>query len=153
MKNNRLFLFAGSLLIPIVVMAGPRSFQQAKAIAEKQAALLGVTIDQKAMTKARKQGSKGEITLSQESYYVFPNANSKGFTIVSGDDRLPEIVGYSSQGSYDENNLPEGFVSFMKAYQNLYNRVNLGDAEALKILRKSRRGEIRKMHQQKLPLP
>lgn len=134
MKNNRLLLFAGSLLIPIVVMAGPRSFQQAKAIAEKQAALLGVTIDQKAMTKARKQGSKGEITLSQESYYVFPNANSKGFTIVSGDDRLPEIVGYSSQGSYDENNLPEGFVSFMKAYQNLYNRVNLGDAEALKNL-------------------
>ncbi len=134
MKNNRLLLFAGSLLIPMVVMAGPRSFQQAKAIAEKQAALLGVTIDQKAMTKARKQGSKGEITLSQESYYVFPNANSKGFTIVSGDDRLPEIVGYSSQGSYDENNLPEGFVSFMEAYQNLYNRVNLGDAEALKNL-------------------
>lgn len=134
MKNNRLLLFAGSLLIPMVVMAGPRSFLQAKAIAEKQAALLGVTIDQKAMTKARKQGSKGEITLSQESYYVFPNANSKGFTIVSGDDRLPEIVGYSSQGSYDENNLPEGFISFMKAYQNLYNKVNLGDAEALKNL-------------------
>lgn len=134
MKNNRLLLFAGSLLIPMVVMAGPRSFQQAKAIAEKQAALLGVTIDQKAMAKARKQGSKGEITLSQESYYVFPNANSKGFTIVSGDDRLPEIVGYSSQGSYDENNLPEGFVSFMEAYQNLYNKVNLGDAEALKNL-------------------
>lgn len=134
MKNNRLLLFAGSLLIPVVVMAGPRSFQQAKAIAEKQAALLGVTIDQKAMTKARKQGSKGEITFSQESYYVFPNANSKGFTIVSGDDRLPEIVGYSSQGSYDENNLPEGFVSFMEAYQNLYNKVNSGDAEALKNL-------------------
>lgn len=134
MKNNRLLLFAGSLLIPMVVMAGPRSFQQAKAIAEKQAALLGVTIDQKAMTKARKQGSKEEITLSQESYYVFPNANSKGFTIVSGDDRLPEIVGYSSQGSYDENNLPEGFISFMKAYQNLYNKVNLDDAEALKNL-------------------
>ena len=134
MKNNRLLLFAGSLLMPMVLMAGPRSFQQAKAIAEKQAALLGVTIDQKAMTKARKQGSKGEITLSQESYYVFPNADSKGFTIVSGDDRLPEIVGYSSQGSYDENNLPEGFVSFMKAYQNLYNKVNLGDAEALKNL-------------------
>lgn len=134
MKNNRLLLFAGSLLIPMVVMAGPRSFQQAKAIAEKQAALLGVTIDQKAMTKARKQGDKGKMNLSQQSYYVFPNANSKGFTIVLGDDRLPEIVGYSSQGSYDENNLPEGFISFMKAYQNLYNKVNLGDAEALKNL-------------------
>lgn len=134
MKNFRLLLFAGSLLVPMVLMAGPRSFQQAKAIAEKQAALLGVTIDQKAMVKARKQGSKGELTLSQESYYVFPNANSKGFTIVSGDDRLPEIVGYSSQGSYDENNLPEGFVSFMKAYQNLYNKVNMGDAETLKNL-------------------
>lgn len=134
MKNFRLLLFAGSLLVPMVLMAGPRSFQQAKAIAEKQAALLGVTIDQKAMAKARKQGSKGELTLSQESYYVFPNANSKGFTIVSGDDRLPEIVGYASQGSYDENNLPEGFVSFMKAYQNLYDKVNSGDAEALKNL-------------------
>lgn len=134
MKNNRLLLFAGSLLMPMVVMAGPRSFQQAKAIAEKQAALLGVTIDQKAMAKVRKQGDKGEMNLSQQSYYVFPNANSKGFTIVSGDDRLPEIVGYSSQGSYDENNLPEGFVSFMKAYQNLYNKVNLGDVEALKNL-------------------
>lgn len=134
MKNFRLLLFAGSLLVPMVLMAGPRSFQQAKAIAEKQAALLGVTIDQKAMAKVRKQGSKGDINLSQESYYVFPNVDSKGFTIVSGDDRLPEIVGYASQGSYDENNLPAGFVSFMKAYQNLYNKVNLGDAEALKNL-------------------
>ena len=114
MKNNRLLLFAGSLLMPMVVMAGPRSFQQAKAIAEKQAALLGVTIDQKAMAKVRKQGDKGKMNLSQQSYYVFPNANSKGFTIVSGDDRLPEIVGYSSQGSYDENNLPEGFISLIK---------------------------------------
>ena len=55
MKNNKLLLFAGSLLVPMMAMAGPRSFQQAKAIAQKQAAKIGAAIDEQAAAKARKR--------------------------------------------------------------------------------------------------
>ena len=61
MKNNKLLLFAGSLLVPMMAMAGPRSFQQAKAIAQKQAAKIGAAIDEQAAAKARKQGSGEKI--------------------------------------------------------------------------------------------
>lgn len=86
MKNNKLLLFAGSLLVPMMAMAGPRSFQQAKAIAQKQAAKIGAAIDEQAAAKSRKQGSGENLSLNSECYYVFPNAQGRGFTIVSGDD-------------------------------------------------------------------
>ena len=134
MKNNKLLLFAGSLLVPMMAMAGPRSFQQAKAIAEKQAAKIGVAIDEQAAAKARKQASGENLSLNSECYYVFPNAQGRGFTIVSGDDRMPEIVAYADKGSYDETQLSQGFVNLMKQYQEFCTRVELGDATALKNL-------------------
>lgn len=39
--------------------------------------------------------------------YVFNTANSRGFVVVSGDDRTDAILGYTLQGSYDDANVPE----------------------------------------------
>ena len=52
-------------------------------------------------------------------YYVF-NVNSdeyNGFVIVSGDDAAKPILGYSDNGSYDENNLAPAFVCWMECLQ------------------------------------
>jgi len=49
------------------------------------------------------------------SYYVFNvNENSNGgFVIIAGDDVVRPVLGYSDNGSYDENNLPPNFVYWM----------------------------------------
>ncbi|MBR5630615.1 MAG: thiol protease/hemagglutinin PrtT [Bacteroidales bacterium] len=42
-------------------------------------------------------------------YYVFNVSNGEGFVIVAGDDRVKPILAYSTTGSFDPNNMSEGF--------------------------------------------
>ncbi len=46
---------------------------------------------------------------STPSYYIC-NVENGGFVVVSGDDRFKEILGYSTNGTYDADNLPDGFA-------------------------------------------
>ena len=130
MRKVHLLLFILLVSLPSVLLAGPRSFQQALKIAERQAALLGITMDESAVSQAKSFGGKtsaGSTSDASSAYYVFPNGEDKGFTIVSGDDRLPEIVGYSDRGTFDSENLSANYVSFMKAYQEMVELMDKGD--------------------------
>jgi len=51
-------------------------------------------------------------------YYVFNIANDSGFVIVSADNSVIPILGYSLTGSYSINNQPPAFISWMKGYAN-----------------------------------
>ena len=102
--------------------AGPRSYLQAKAIAEKKAAEMGLQVVDDGTQGNLAKGMSGVVE-KQSPYYVFSNAEAKGFVIVSGDDRFPEIVGYSDQGTYDEAQLPDNFKSYMNAYQSMVEAV------------------------------
>lgn len=141
MKCIRLHLLLLTLLlISISAFAGSRSFRQAKQIAERQAALLGIVMDESAASQAKSFGFGDKTQKSQASgqetasYYVFPHGEGKGFTIVSGDDCLPEIVGYTDQGTYDEASLPESYKNFMKAYQEMVEALTKGDQATLRNL-------------------
>ena len=130
MRKGHLLLFIWLVCLPSALLAGPRSFQQALKIAERQAALLGITMDESAMSQAKSFGGKtsaGSTSDAPSAYYVFPNGEDKGFTIVSGDDRLPEIVGYSDRGTFDSENLSANYVSFMKAYQEMVELMDKGN--------------------------
>jgi len=51
-------------------------------------------------------------------YYVFNvGETGGGFVIVSGDDAVTPILGYSNNGNYDENNLPPNFAYWMNYLQ------------------------------------
>lgn len=141
LKIKRTALLAvGLTLFQVLAWAGPRSFQQAQAIAERQAALQGIIMDQQQVSKARKQyllnGSSSSETAT--SYYVFDNGADKGFTIVSGDNELPEIVGYSAHGNSEHLMKTEGCAAFLKAYQKFVAAFTQGDAKARKILAEQR---------------
>lgn len=141
LKIKRTALLAvGLTLFQVLAWAGPRSFQQAQAIAERQAALQGIIMDQQQVSKARKQyqqNSSGSAETAT-SYYVFDNGADKGFTIVSGDDELPEIVGYSAHGNSENLMKTEGCAAFLKAYQKFVAAFTQGDAKARKILAEQR---------------
>ena len=53
------------------ILAGPRSFSQAKAIAEKQAAKLGIQIDEDRSPACKAKSFGGETNSQTVSYYVF----------------------------------------------------------------------------------
>lgn len=132
MKKIFLLLFSLMLLLSVSAIAGPRSYQQAKAIAQRQAALLGIEMDAEVAASAKaapRMSVSSAVSPFATCYYVFANGEDKGFTIVSGDDRMPEVVGYSAQGTYDPDHLPANYVGFMKAYQETVEALLKGDAQ------------------------
>lgn len=119
----RRFVSLAAMLTAVVVtaMAAPRGVEQAREAALQQ------------MKKHRANRASGQVAATNggpqlvyskagknasPSYYVFSAGANRGFTIVSGDDRLPAIVGYTASGDFNANQLPTNFVSFMQAYQD-----------------------------------
>ena len=146
MKHFRLLAIGLSLIMQQAIWAGPRTYQQAQAIAERQAAQMGITISQQAKARSfsaattpasvfPKEDSNGSGTAA---YYVFPYGENKGFAIVSGDDQMPEIIAYSDKGTFDENNMPENCHNFLKAYKQMAEAVAKGDKHALKMMAQKR---------------
>ena len=62
-----------------------------------------------------------------EAYYVFTEANNNGFVIVSGDDRLNPIVGYSTNAVSGE--MPPALSVWLEEYSEYVNEVRAGKAK------------------------
>ncbi len=54
---------------------------------------------------------------SKASFYVFDRGESDGFVIVSGDDRLRDVLGYTTSGSFDWDSAPENMKWWLSQYQ------------------------------------
>jgi len=67
--------------------------------------------------------AKKNVLADEVCYYVFSSGSNLGYTIVSGDDRLPAIIGYTESGDYDNDRLPDNLKSFMQAYQDFAENV------------------------------
>lgn len=80
--------------------------QQAREAAAKFMQLKGKQID-----ATSQQGNKAPA--ADQPLYVFNAANDGGFVVVSGDDRTDAILGYTTQGSYDEDNLPPALKEWL----------------------------------------
>ncbi len=52
------------------------------------------------------------------AYYIFAGANNKGFIIVSADDVVTPILGYSAEGHIDIANQPPAFEKWMESNKN-----------------------------------
>lgn len=50
-------------------------------------------------------------------YYVFNFGDEKGFVIISGDLRAKEVLGYSTNGNFDMNNIPDNFKAWLSFYE------------------------------------
>ncbi|MDR1792541.1 MAG: C10 family peptidase [Bacteroidales bacterium] len=55
-------------------------------------------------------------------FYVF-NADNQGFVIVAGDDRVVPILGYSKEGYFDPNNVPENCRAWLDNYKAIIDYV------------------------------
>lgn len=106
--------------------SAPRTLNQAKAIAAKLAAQKGGSAK-----KAVRRALTCVQPIEQDApYYVFNHGDAQGFIIVSSDDLLPEIVGYTDSGEFDGGNMPEGLVAFMDAYKATAAAILAGDQDA-----------------------
>lgn len=54
---------------------------------------------------------------SVPAYYVFAGADNRGFIIISADDIVQPILGYSTESPININNLPPAFQKWMEGYK------------------------------------
>ena len=49
-------------------------------------------------------------------YYVFNRGRNAGYVLVAGDDRLPEVIGFSSTGSFDYASVPDNMKGMIRSW-------------------------------------
>lgn len=64
------------------------------------------------------QGPNSRSADSPAAYHVFNSTGKNGgFVIVSGDDRLGRVLGYSDRGEFSFEGAPDGLTALMKMYE------------------------------------
>ena len=122
-KSIILFVFC---LIATTIWAAPRNQQQALTEAKAFLSKRGIAKIEK-LSMSFRAPSKHK-TSNDASYYVFNMDDDKGFVIVSGDDRMPPILGYSDSGKFDTDNLPEHIKAWMESYADQLQLIENGKA-------------------------
>ncbi len=89
------------------LLAGPVDINRAKAFASQF-----IEVEEEAFRSAQNTPSE-----EAPAYYVFKGKASRGFVIVSGEDRLPLLIGYADDGVIDQNNLPIQLRTLLEQYR------------------------------------
>lgn len=114
---NLLLLF---LILAVPSFAGKVSKTEAQQIAQKF-----MTRQMHRSAKARFAAIPAKLRLSKSTdkefapFYVYNADNSQGFVIVSGDDAIGQIIGYSDTGSFEMENAPSNIVTMLQMFARL----------------------------------
>ena len=101
----------------VLLLALGYSSLQAKRITQWQAQQQAYSFWGKQMPQKAKAKSRTATTASpSDAYYVFNN-DAGGFVIIAGDDAVTPVLGYTSTGSFDAENLPDGLKDLLKSYE------------------------------------
>lgn len=101
----------------VLLLALGYSPLQAKRITQWQAQQQAYSFWGKQMPQKAKAKSRTATTASpSDAYYVFNN-DAGGFVIIAGDDAVTPVLGYTSTGSFDADNLPDGLKDLLKSYE------------------------------------
>ena len=103
--TKRYLLLIPCLLLSMAITAGKISEQQA--LQGAQRFMPGKKFEQP-------QLARGAERSVERSLYVFNVEANGGFVIVSGNDNTDAILGYSTEGNFDEGNLPDNVRAWME---------------------------------------
>ena len=107
MRNNRFLLVLSVLLYAGLVQAAPRTAEEAIAIAQRITARRAPACH--AVTAA-----SCHIIRSSDRWYAI-NAGSS-FVVVSADDTMPEVLGFSPNGALTEETMPPALKAWLDSY-------------------------------------
>ena len=116
-------LLVGSLLsfaMPLYLKAHVVTPKEAENIAQKYIKL---------PTKKATRGLSKQSGYSQNApYYIYNDAQNKGFVIVSGTTEMGEILAYSNENALDTTNLHPGLAQLLNSYKMAFKAINTNNA-------------------------
>lgn len=125
-RMKKYFAFLLSATAAMTANAEQISEQQAAAIASKY---MPETTTARKMARAK---SADNAAADTAPYYVFNFGDNQGFVVISGDDSLTELIGYSREGSFSTENMPQNLKSWFGAYADYVEKVQSGEATPIK---------------------
>ena len=138
--KQKLSLLVNLLLFAAVIQAAPVSKTEAQKKAQQ---FISGKI---AAARGTSTPSLQLATTDGDNYYVFNVTGQQGFVIVSGDDRAPEILGYSDEGQFDAANIPSNMKAWLQGYtdeiQELKNTPEVAGARSAAIRKAATRTSI-----------
>ncbi len=136
---KKCILCAVAMLMSGLLLAAPVKKDAAKM---KAAAVL----QQQAASVKGKKAPKRLLLESLEpegsAYYVFNDSNGAGFAIVAGDDRFGDVIGYSTENSFDEANMPNALRLMLKDYATVVKFAQKNNLAVKKGPRKAARADV-----------
>ena len=83
----------------------------------------------------RMSKAAGRIAVEEKNpqFYIFTAENNNGFVIVSGDDELPAIVGYSTDATNYATEMPDALVAWLGEYSEYVDEVRAGIIEPVQV--------------------
>lgn len=115
MRRN--LLLSVCFLMASVLFAGPVTMQQAQEMAAQF--LAGKSITHRAASASQmhvKVVMNAVDEAGQPYLYAVQLDNQRGFVIVSGSDLTSSIIGYSDEGTFDLQDMPENLRSWLQSY-------------------------------------
>lgn len=119
------YLLSFLLLLPawLPALGAERSEGAARAIAARVAADLGARV------AAPVPGVSGKgLAAAHSAFYAFNLAGDSGYVLVAADDRLPDVVGYSTRGAFTSSGSNPSLSFLLAAYRRTVAAVQGGDA-------------------------
>ena len=114
MKRTILLLL--SVVISMVMMAEGITTEQAEAIARQFVNRQQPTVKGKQIRMAAKRQLAMNVAYSANAYYVFNVGNNNGYVMVSGSDLTPQVLGYASEGNFNEEHMPSNMKAWLDGY-------------------------------------
>ena len=120
---KKLFLLVVAALMTTLWLGALHAYAQKVSIeqaTEKAASFFGQPSSH-ALRSARKAPHKSpqlQTVVQRDEFYIFNDEANGGFVIVSGDERLPDILGYSANGHFDANDMPCCLKAWLEDYAN-----------------------------------
>lgn len=112
MKKTLLLILG--LVLTTSLFAGPVGKEEAK---EKALAFLNGNVGTKdGVAKAPRHQQDLSLATTGDAYHVFNIGAGNGFVIVSGSDLTPDIIGYTDEGSFNPQSLPDNMKAWLQGY-------------------------------------
>ena len=143
-----------TLIIGILCLLSPsleaRTVQEASAVASAFIQARSEATPAKRMQKAADATSittpvelaftQYQVDNTTPAVYVF-NSTDEGFVLVSAEDNARTVLGYSDEGIFDANNIPENMQFWLQMYADEMRREAKGDEAKGKVNRREVKGE------------
>ena len=115
MRRN--LLLSVCFLMASVLFAGPVTKQQAQEMAAQFLAGKSITHRASSASQMHVKVVMNAVDEAGQPYlYAVQPDNQRGFVIVSGSDLTSSIIGYSDEGTFDLQDMPENLRSWLQSY-------------------------------------